>query len=54
MDKDKNLNVKCTSCGMKMKNRDFDVHECPNHVEPIEGESFEEYCKRAEELKTKN
>ena len=40
------LNVKCTECGAKMSNADFNQHQCPATLPPREGESFDDYKAR--------
>ena len=50
---DNKLKIVCSGCGAKMLNYKFDMHECPNSVEPLEGESWEDYSKRCEEFKSK-
>ena len=46
MKSDDKLNVECTGCGAEMTNVQFNSHDCPNTVEPIKGESFDEFSAR--------
>jgi len=43
----------CSACGERVPLRVFDqgAHDCPYKVEPMEGESFEDYKARAERIR---
>ena len=45
----------CSACGERVLVSVFDqgAHECPYKVEPMEGESFEDYKARAEAMQAK-
>ncbi len=47
MTNEDNLNVECSGCGAKMSNADFNQHNCPNIIQPIKGESWEDYVERS-------
>jgi len=48
-----NLNVECTECGAKMSNAEFNQHQCPNIVQPLKGESWDDYVARSKKEKEK-
>ncbi len=43
----------CSACGERVPLSVFDqgAHECPYKVEPMEGESFQDYQARAERIR---
>ena len=49
--------IRCKGCGDEFggdehgESARFDQHVCPNHVEPLDGESWEDYKARAEKIR---